>query len=177
LTGLIDLDIKGFFDNIDYELLMRAVRKHAKDPWAVLYTDRWLKAPAQDEEGRLTERGKGTPQGGVISPLLANLFLHYAFDVWMRRKYPQVPFERYADDAIVHCRTETEAQEVRVAIAARMENVGWSEKFDFLGYGFQPRRSKNRFGKHFINVSPGLLPTKREVDSRGNSKLESASAQ
>src|SRR6266513_6218412 len=82
---VIDLDIKGFFDNIDHELLLRAVRKHVKDPWAVLYISRWLTAPAQDEEGRLTERGKGTPQGGVISPLLANLFLHYAFDVWMQR--------------------------------------------------------------------------------------------
>jgi len=95
---VIDLDIKGFFDNIDHELMMRAVRKHAKDPWAVLYISRWLKAPAQDEEGRLTGRGKGTPQGGVISPLLANLFLHYAFDVWMRKQYSQIPFERYADD-------------------------------------------------------------------------------
>src|ERR1700741_3218540 len=89
---VIDLDIKGFFDNIDHELLMRAVRKHAKDSWVVLYISRWLTAPAQDEEGRLTERGKGTPQGGVISPLLANLFLHYAFDVWMRKKYSPLPF-------------------------------------------------------------------------------------
>src|SRR5580693_6157 len=174
----IDLDIKGFFDNIDHELLMRAVRKHAKDPWVVLYISRWLTAPAQDEEGRLTERGKGTPQGGVISPLLANLFLHYAFDVWMRSKYPHVPFERYADDAIVHCRTEAEAQEVRAAIGARMEECRLelhpvktkivyckdddrrrrypNEKFDFLGYGFQPRRSKNRFGKYFINFSPAI---------------------
>jgi RNA-directed DNA polymerase len=175
---VIDLDIKGFFDNIDHELLMRAVRKHAKDPWAVLYISRWLKAPAQDEEGRLTERGKGTPQGGVISPLLANLFLHYAFDGWMRKKYPPLPFERYADDAIVHCRTEAEAIEVRTAIAARMEECRLelhpvktkivycrdddrrrryaNEKFDFLGYGFQPRRSKNRFGKYFINFSPAI---------------------
>ena len=175
---VIDLDIKGFFDNIDHELMMRAVRKHAKDPWAVLYISRWLKAPAQDEEGRLTGRGKGTPQGGVISPLLANLFLHYAFDVWMRKQYSQIPFERYADDAIVHCRTEAEAQKVRAAIAARMEECRLelhpvktkivyckeddrrrrygNEKFDFLGYGFQPRRSKNRFGKYFINFSPAI---------------------
>ena len=175
---VIDLDIKGFFDNIDHELMMRAVRKHAKDPWAVLYISRWLKAPAQDEEGRLTGRGKGTPQGGVISPLLANLFLHYAFDVWMRKQYSQIPFERYADDAIVHCRTEAEAQKVRAAIAARMEECRLElhpvktkivyckddnrrrryphEKFDFLGYGFQPRRSKNRFGKYFINFSPAI---------------------
>jgi RNA-directed DNA polymerase len=175
---VIDLDIKGFFDNIDHELMMRAVRKHAKDPWAVLYISRWLKAPAQDEEGRLTGRGKGTPQGGVISPLLANLFLHYAFDVWMRKQYSQIPFERYADDAIVHCRTEAEAQKVRAAIAARMEECRLElhpvktkivyckddnrrrryphEKFDFLGYGFQPRRSKNRFGKYFISFSPAI---------------------
>ena len=166
------------FDNIDPELLLRAVRKHAKDSWVVLYISRWLTAPAQDEEGRLTERGKGTPQGGVISPLLANLFLHYALDVWMRNKYPQWPFERYADDAIVHCRTEMEAREVRAAIAARMEECRWelhpvktkivyckdddrrrrypNEKFDFWGYGFQPRRSKNRFGKYFINFSPAI---------------------
>ena len=175
---VIDLDIKGFFDNIDHELLMRAVRKHAKDPWAILYIHRWLQAPAQDEEGRLTERGKGTPQGGVISPLLANLFLHYVFDMWMRKKYPHLPFERYADDAIVHCRTEVEALEVRAAIATRMEECRLelhpvktkivyckddnrrrryaSEKFDFLGYGFQPRMSKNRFGNYFISFSPAI---------------------
>jgi len=100
---------------------MRAVKKHAKDKWVVLYIERWLKAPAQDEAGHVTERGKGTPQGGVISPLLANLFLHYAFDRWMQRTYPHLPFERYADDAIVHCRTEAEAQEVRVAMAARLQ--------------------------------------------------------
>lgn len=175
---VIDLDIKGFFDNIDHELLMRAVRKHAKDRWVVLYIGRWLTAPAQDEGGRLVERGKGTPQGGVISPLLANLFLHYAFDMWMRKKYPQIPFERYADDAIVHCRTEAEAQEVRAAIATRIKGCQLelhpektkvvyckdddrrreypNETFDFLGYGFRPRRSKNRFGKYFINFSPAI---------------------
>jgi RNA-directed DNA polymerase len=152
---VIDLDSKGFFDNIDHDLLMRAVKKHAKDTWVVLYIERWLKAPAQDEAGHVTERGKGTPQGGVISPLLANLFLHYAFDVWMRKTSPHLPFERYADDAIVHCRTEAEAQEVRGAIAARMQECRLelhpektkivyckdddrrgtypNEKFDFLG--------------------------------------------
>ena len=124
-------------------------------------------------------RHTGSPvASGVISPLLANLFLHYAFDVWMRNKYPHLPFERYADDAIVHCRTEAEAQEVRAAIAARMEECRLelhsektkivyckdedrrrrypNEKFDFLGYGYQPRRSKNRFGKYFINFSPAI---------------------
>ena len=175
---VIDLDIKGFFDNIDHDLLMRAVKKHAKDKWIVLYIERWLKAPAQDEEGCLTERGKGTPQGGVISPLLANLFLHYAFDVWMRKNYPHLPFERYADDAIVHCRTEAQGREVRAAIAVRLKECRLelhpektkivyckdddrqrkypNEKFDFLGYTFRPRRSKNRYGKYFINFSPAV---------------------
>jgi len=175
---VVDLDIKGFFDNIDYELLMRAVRKHAKDKWVVLYIERWLKAPVQEADGLLVPREQGTPQGGVISPLLANLFLHYAFDVWMSRNYPHVPFERYADDAIVHCRTEREAQEVRAAIAGRLQNCRLelhpektkvvyckdddrrgnypNEKFDFLGYTFRPRRSKNRYGKFFINFSPAV---------------------
>jgi RNA-directed DNA polymerase len=121
---IIDLDIRGFFDNISHDLLIRAVKKHAQDKWVVLYLQRWLKAPVQEEDGRLVPREKGTPQGGVISPLLANLFLHYAFDRWMAKQYPQVPFERYADDAIVHGRTEAEAQEVREAIAARLRECG-----------------------------------------------------
>jgi RNA-directed DNA polymerase len=175
---VIDLDIKGFFDNIDHELLMRAVRKHAKEKWIVLYIERWLKVPEQDENGRLVPREKGTPQGGVVSPLLANLFLHYAFDRWITEKYPHVQFERYADDAIVHCRTESEAQELRTAIAARMEQCRLelhpqktkivyckederrrtypNEKFDFLGYTFRPRRSKNWKGKFFISFSPAV---------------------
>jgi len=94
-----DLDIKGFFDNLDHDLMMKAVRKHAQERWMVLYIERWLKAPAQDEEGRLLQRERGTPQGGVISPLLANLFLHYAFDLWMGRNWSHLPFERYADDS------------------------------------------------------------------------------
>jgi len=175
---VVDLDIKGFFDNIDHELLMRAVRKHAKDKLVVLYIERWLKAPVQEEDGMLIPREKGTPQGGVISPLLANLFLHYAFDEWMRRSYPHLPFERYADDVIVHCRTEREAREVRAAIAERLQECRLelhpektkvvyckdedrrgnypNEKFDFLGYRFRPRRSKNRHGKYFINFTPAV---------------------
>ena len=178
LDWVIDLDIKGFFDNIDHDLLMRAVKKHAQEKWVVLYIERWLKAPAQEEDGHVTARGKGTPQGGVASPLLANLFLHYAFDRWMQRTYPHLPFERYADDAIVHCRTETEAQEVRRAIAERMQECRLelhpdktkivyckdddrrgtypNEQLDFLGYTFRPRRSKNRKGKFFVNFSPAV---------------------
>ena len=178
LDWVIDLDIKGFFDNIDHDLLMRAVKKHAKEKWVVLYIERWLQAPAQAEAGHVTARGKGTPQGGVVSPLLANLFLHYAFDRWMQKTYPHLLFERYADDAIVHCRTEAEAQEVRRAIAVRMQECRLelhpdktkivyckdddrrgtypNEQFDFLGYTFRPRRSKNWKGKFFINFSPAV---------------------
>ena len=95
---VIDLDIKGLFDNIDHELLMKAVVKHVKETWVILYIQRWLKAPFQKEDGEIVPRTAGTPQGGVISPLLANLFMHYAFDEWMRRSFPNCPFERYADD-------------------------------------------------------------------------------
>jgi RNA-directed DNA polymerase len=107
---VLDLDIKSFFDDIDRELLMRAVRKHTDCPWVLLYLERWLRAPVQMADGSLIGRERGTPQGGVVSPLLANLFLHYAFDVWMRRNHPGVPFERYADDAICHCRSEEQAR-------------------------------------------------------------------
>jgi RNA-directed DNA polymerase len=175
---VVDLDIRGFFDNIDHELMNRAIRKHAKEKWMVLYIERWLTAPMQEEDGQLVMRDKGTPQGGVVSPLLANLFLHYAFDLWMQRNYPQLRFERYADDVIVHCRTEKQAQEVRSAIARRLEECRLElhpektkivyckdedrsgtyaqEKFDFLGYTFRPRSSKSRKGKYFVNFSPAI---------------------
>jgi RNA-directed DNA polymerase len=175
---VLDLDIKGFFDNIDQNLLMRAVKKHAKDRWNILYIERWLKAPMQEEEGRLVPREKGTPQGGVASPLLANLFLHYAFDRWLAANYPQVAFERFADDVIVHCKTEPEALTMRKVIAERLQNCGLElhpektkivyckdddrrrtylhEKFDFLGYTFRARGSMTRKGKHFVNFSPAI---------------------
>ena len=175
---VLDLDIKGFFDNISHELMMRAVRKHAREKWVVLYIERWLKAPAQDERGHLTPRDKGTPQGGVISPLLANLFLHYAFDQWMARQHPDLPFERYADDAIVHCRTREEAERVREEITWRLAECELElnaqktkivyckdddrrgshehEKFTFLGYEFRPRRAKNYRGKFFISFLPAV---------------------
>jgi len=175
---VLDLDIKGFFDNIDHELLMRAVRKHTDCKWVLLYIERWLKAPMQLHDNRLIEREKGTPQGGVVSPLLANLFLHYAFDEWMRRNHSGILFERYADDAIVHCQTEKQAKWIRSEIEHRLEQCHLelhpqktgivyckdddrtgsypNESFDFLGFTFRPRRSKNRLGKHFINFSPAV---------------------
>jgi RNA-directed DNA polymerase len=107
---VVDLDIRAFFDSMDHDLLMRAVRKHTQNPWLLLYLNRWLKAPVQLEDGTIQGRDRGTPQGGVISPLLANLYLHYAFDKWMQRHHAGKPFERYADDCIIHCKTEKEAQ-------------------------------------------------------------------
>ena len=178
LDWVLDLDIKSFFDMLSQDLLLRAVKKHARQQWIILYIERWLKAPVQEEDGRLVPRERGTPQGGVISPLLANLFLHYALDRWLAAHYPQVPFERYADDVIAHCRTERQAQEMRQTIAARLQSCGLelhpektkivyckddsrkktypNETFDFLGYAFRPRRSMTRKGKFFVNFSPAV---------------------
>jgi retron-type reverse transcriptase len=114
------VDIKGFFDNIDHELLMKAVRKHAREPWIILYITRWLTAPVQLPSGQLEKRDKGTPQGGVMSSLLANLYLHYAFDLWMNRNYPSVPFERYADDIVVHLKDEASAKRLLEHLKQRL---------------------------------------------------------
>ncbi|MCA1617697.1 MAG: group II intron reverse transcriptase/maturase, partial [Acidobacteria bacterium] len=116
----IDLDIKGFFDNLDHSLIMRAVKKHTNVAWVLLYIERWLKAPIQLEDGTLEERDRGTPQGSVVSPLLANTFMHHAFDEWMRGEFPHVPFERYADDVLVHCASEKQAKFVLAAIQKRL---------------------------------------------------------
>ena len=175
---VLDLDIKGFFDNIDHDLLMKAVRHHTDDRWVLLYIERWLKAPVMMTDHTLFYPKKGTPQGGVISPLLANLFLHYAFDNWMERQCPTIPFERYADDAVCHCKSLAQAEYLFRKLNERMENVGLElhpEKtkivyckdtdrqkdyaltnFDFLGYTFRARKSKNRWGKFFINFSPAI---------------------
>ncbi len=175
---VLDLDIRGFFDNLDHELMMRAVRKHTDCKWILLYIERWLKAPAQLKDGTLVSRHRGTPQGGVVSPLLANLFLHYTFDAWMGRNYATIPFERYADDIIVHCRSERQAQWIRTVIERRLSECKLelhpdktrivyckdssrrgsypNEKFDFLGYSFRPRRSKNRLDNYLVNFSPAV---------------------
>ncbi len=175
---VVDLDIKGFFDNIDHALMMRALRKHTDSPWMLLYIERWLRAPAQREDGTIVPRDMGTPQGGVVSPLLANIFLHHALDLWLAETYPQSPFERYADDVVVHCRSEAEAQTIRHAIEERLRacklevhplktklvycrdsNRTESHRpisFDFLGYTFRPRTAVNRNGDHFVGFNPGV---------------------
>lgn len=121
LDWVLEFDIKGLFDNISHKLLMKAVRKHVPDEWALLYIERWLTAPMQGKDGAITARNRGTPQGGVISPVLANLFLHYAFDTWMARNFPQSPWCRHADDGLVHCRTKAEAEAIKAALQARFE--------------------------------------------------------
>lgn len=174
---VIDLDIKGFFDNLDHELVMRAIKKHTNSKWIILYIERWLKAPMQMPDGTCKERNRGTPQGGVVSPLIANLFLHYAFDEWMRRNYPSIPFERYADDAIAHCNTYEEAVNLLEEIKLRFRDCNLEvhpsktkivyckddkrkaefEKiaFDFLGYTFRPRKVAYK-GRVFTGFNPAV---------------------
>ena len=175
---VVDLDIKGFFDNLNHDLVMRAVTKHTKSKWILLYIERWLKAPAQMGDGTLVRRDKGTPQGGVASPLLANLFLHYAFDEWMKRNYPTCPFERFADDEIVHCNSEKQAKFIKMRIEERLLQCKLelhpektrivyckddkrrgkypNESFSFLGYSFSPRQAKRQSGGLFVNFSPAI---------------------
>jgi RNA-directed DNA polymerase len=119
---VVEYDIKGLFDNIDHELLLRALRKHCQTPWVLLYVDRWLKAPMEGEDGKLVERTRGTPQGGVVSPLLANLFLHYALDVWITRNMRSVRICRYADDGVIHCKSEEQAKLVMRKVKERLRD-------------------------------------------------------
>lgn len=175
---VVDLDIKGFFDAIDHTLLLKAVRHHIKDAWVLLYVERWLNVAIQLPDGRLERRESGVPQGGVISPLLANLFLHYAFDRWLQTHFRDMPFERFADDAVIHCQSRERAEEVLNRVRARFAECGLElhpEKtrlvyckdeqrrldfphtsFDFLGFCFQARRVLNRNGWFFSGFHPAV---------------------
>jgi len=178
---VLEFDIKGLFDNLPHDLLLKAVHKHIKSKWAVLYIERWLRAP-MEQEGRRIERDRGTPQGGVISPILSNLFMHYAFDLWMGRAHPDLPWCRYADDGLVHCRSEREAEAVKATLQARLAGCGLemhptktkivycndgkrkgrypNVTFDFLGYQFRPRMVRNRQnGSLFCNFTPAVSPS------------------
>jgi RNA-directed DNA polymerase len=174
----IDLDIKSFFDTLDHELMMKAIRFHTSEKWIHLYVERWLKAPLQKEDGSQVMRESGTPQGGVASPLLANIYMHHAFDEWMRRHFPEVKFERFADDILAHCNSLKHAERVLEAIRGRLKECGLElhpektkivyckdvdrkgsyeqESFDFLGYTFRPRLSMNKNGKTFVNFTPAI---------------------
>lgn len=176
---VVDVDIKSFFDDIDHDLLMKAVRRHVTDPWIVLYINRWLRAPVVFSDGLTEQRLRGTPQGGVISPLLANLFLHYAFDHWAVTHHSLIVYERYADDIICHCRSEREAREFLLSLTNRFERCGLTLhpgktkivyckddkrpgnaehiSFDFLGFTFRPRRAyAPKSGNYFVGFNPGV---------------------
>ncbi|WP_432838809.1 group II intron reverse transcriptase/maturase [Dactylosporangium sp. CA-092794] len=165
----IDLDIQGFFDNVPHGPIVAAVEKHTTLPWVLLYVKRWLVAPMQQADGTLIERDKGTPQGSAISPLLSNLFMHYAFDAWLDREFPTIRFERYCDDAVVHCASEKQAEFVRDAIGRRLRQFGLNlhpdktrivyckqegrdldfpvTAFTFLGFTFRRRAARLRDGR------------------------------
>jgi len=174
---VLDLDIRAFFDSVPHDLLLKAVAHHTDERWVLLYIERWLTAPMQMPDGTLVAREKGTPQGSPISPLLANLFMHYAFDRWMDREHPGSPFERYADDIVAHCDTEEQARALWVAIADRLGSLGLAlhpdktkvvlckdanrqgrsehTSFDFLGYTFRSRLAHGPRG-YFVSFSPAI---------------------
>ena len=174
---ILDLDVRAFFDSVPHDLLLKAVAHHTDERWVLLYIERWLKAPMQMPDGTLVAREKGTPQGSPISPLLANLFMHYAFDKWMDREFPGCPFERYADDAVIHCDTEAQARHLRAALAERLGSVGLElhpvktkvvyckdttrrkeaehSSFDFPGYTFRGRVVRGPRG-FFVGFNPAM---------------------
>jgi RNA-directed DNA polymerase len=176
---VVDLDVSKFFDSVPWDLVLKAVEKHVTLPWVILYVRRWLAAPVQMPDGSLVRRDRGTPQGSPVSPVLANLFLHYAFDTWMVREFPDCPFERYADDAVVHCSSQARARQVLAAVEQRMSQVGlqlhpgktrivycrdgnrrgpWDGpvSFDFLGFTFRARAMKTKHGKVFTGFGPAV---------------------
>jgi RNA-directed DNA polymerase len=175
---VLDLDIQKFFDSVPWDLVIKAVEANTDQKWVVLYVKRWLSAPLQLADGSLVERDRGTPQGSAVSPVLANLFMHYAFDVWLAREFPSVEFERYADDAVVHCATERQARQVLAALSLRMEEVGLRlhpdktkivfckdgkrhgshelTEFTFLGYTFRPRSAMSTDRRQFVGFTPAV---------------------
>lgn len=177
---LIEFDIVGLFDHIDHEMLMRVVRRHSEKKWVRLYIERWLTAPIVMPNGETVARMEGTPQGGVISPLLANMFMHYVFDRWMSEKHPEHPWARYADDGVIHCQTKDAAERLTELLSERLERCKLKmhpektrivfcrngnrkgrhehEKFEFLGYEFRPRYVKTTSGKFYLAFSPAVSP-------------------
>jgi RNA-directed DNA polymerase len=175
---VIDLDIQKFFDSVTWDLIVKAVEVNTDERWVILYVKRWLQAPMQMPDGTIAERDRGTPQGSAVSPVLANLFLHYAFDAWMAREFPAVPFERYVDDAVVHCVSESQARHVLAALGKRMEQVGLRlhpdktrivyckdgtrrgsyehTSFTFLGFTFRARKARSRHGVKFTGFLPAI---------------------
>nr|WP_253309275.1 reverse transcriptase domain-containing protein [Rickettsia endosymbiont of Ceutorhynchus assimilis] len=174
----VDLDISGFFDNLDHDLALQAIKKHTDCKWIILYVERWMKAPIQQADGSKVVRDKGVPQGGSVSPIISNIFMHHVFDIWMKKNYPTVPFERYVDDAIVHCRTKRQAEFMKVMIEERLAKCKLrlhpektqivyckdgdrrdefpTQNFDFLGYTFRARGAKNKKGDCYVSFLPAI---------------------
>lgn len=181
---VLDMDIRAFFDSVPHDLVLKAVAHHTDQRWVLLYVERWLKAPLQREDGSLVARDRGTPQGSAISPLLANMFMHYAFDAWIAREHPAIQFERYCDDVIVHAASEKQARDLRAVIASRLAECGLElneqktrivyckdsirrgshehVSFDFLGYTFRPRLSRGKSGGEFVNFLPAVSDDARK---------------
>lgn len=174
----VDLDISGFFDDLDHDLALQAIKKHTDCKWVILYVERWMKAPIQQADGSKVVRDKGVPQGGSVSPIISNIFMHHVFDIWMKKNYPTVPFERYVDDAIVHCRTKRQAEFMKVMIEERLAKCKLrlhpektqivyckdgnrrdefpTQNFDFLGYTFRARGAKNKKGDCYVSFLPAI---------------------
>lgn len=181
---VLEIDIKGMFDNINHDYLMKLVKRHTNQRWVEIYIERWLKAPFQDKDGNVKPRESGTPQGGVISPVLANLFMHYAMDKYMAEEFPTIPWARYADDAVMHCVSKTQAEYLRDKLNERLKKCGLElnldktaivycrrckrkgehdkTKFDFLGYTFRQRRASNKHGIVFTNFLPAISDTAKK---------------
>lgn len=180
MDWVVDVDIQSFFDSLPWDLIMKAVAHHTQERWILLYVQRWLEAPMQRPDNTLAKRKSGSPQGSAISPLLANLLMHYAFDLWMARTFRGVPFERYCDDAVVHCTSQRQAESVRDGIAERLKECGLElhpaktrivyckdtrrrgshehVAFTFLGYEFRARRARDKQGQRFDGFNPGISP-------------------
>ena len=195
---VIDLDVQKFFDTVPWDLVVKAVEAVTDCRWVLLYVKRWLAAPLQHPDGTLVERDKGTPQGSAVSPILANLFMHYAFDAWMARNYPGCPFERYADDAVVHCVSRRQAEDVLAGIAARMDEVGLRlhpdktrivyckdsnrrgehehTSFTFLGFAFRPRGARRKDGVYFTSFPPAISPEALKAKGADSARCGSTGA-
>ncbi len=186
---VIDVDIKGFFDNISHDIMLQLLQQHTKQKWVMLYAERWLKAGVEQEDGSIAARTKGTPQGGVASPLFANIYLHHCFDKWMDEINPQNPFERYADDIVIHCHNKEEAEELLSQLKVRMQSYELTlhpdktkivycknyqrtgrhehESFTFLSYDFQPRRKWDSFGRNkTYMIFAGAISNKAKTSIR-----------
>lgn len=192
---VVDMDIKSFFDEVNHELLQKALERHVEEKWVKMYITRWLEAPIEKADGTLLQKaGMGTPQGGVISPLLSNLYLHYVLDKWLEKNHPEVAFVRYADDVVLHCKSEEEAKAMLEAVRCRLqecklrlneekskivyckdyrrEKKDYGMKFDFLGFTFKPRTIFTKSGDRFTGYDCAISQSAQQRIKERWRKLE-----